>query len=225
MNLTAPSPLTTQCIDPNAAVGNSHFINLPFKIDDYIQATDTTCPPPGVFAANGVLNGSGLPGGCTEDLVHRFYQEQYQIDHGMQDRYVTGSDAVGLIDGLLRHDQAADLRSTCTRRARRSYVIADNFFQGGFGGSFLNHQVLVAAQAPIFANADKSGVTTGCSTGTANCDLHSVVDSNGFPNTYPLYTPTGAVNDGHSPRPPAPWTVHAQLFRRRGGGARGDPVR
>ncbi len=66
VNLKAPSPLTTQCIDPNAAVGNSHFINLPFKIDDYIKATDTTCPPPGVFAANGVLNGSGLPG-----RVHR----------------------------------------------------------------------------------------------------------------------------------------------------------
>ena len=31
-----------------------------------------------------------LPGGCTRDLVHRFYQEQFQLDHGRQDRYVTG---------------------------------------------------------------------------------------------------------------------------------------
>ena len=44
-------------------------------------------------------NGSGLPGGCTRDLVHRYYQEQYQLDGGRQDRYVTGSDAVGLTMG------------------------------------------------------------------------------------------------------------------------------
>jgi hypothetical protein len=28
--------------------------------------------------------------------VHRYYQEQYQLDGGKQNRYVTGSDAVGL---------------------------------------------------------------------------------------------------------------------------------
>src|SRR4051794_4561788 len=44
VNLTAPSPLSTQCIDPNPAVGQSHFINTPFAIDAYIPATATTCP-------------------------------------------------------------------------------------------------------------------------------------------------------------------------------------
>ena len=43
---------------PQTAVGSSHFINLPFNIDTYIPAAATTCPPPGVFAAHGVLNGS-----------------------------------------------------------------------------------------------------------------------------------------------------------------------
>jgi len=51
-----------------------------------------------------------------------------------------------------------------------------------FGGSFLNHQWLIAAAAPVFANADQSGTTT---------DLHSIVDSAGFPNnTYPLDHPS-----------------------------------
>ena len=31
--------------------------------------------------------------------MHRFYQEQYQLDGGRQDRYSTGSDAVGLTQG------------------------------------------------------------------------------------------------------------------------------
>jgi phospholipase C len=189
----------TQCPSarcPNASVGNSHFINLPFNIDKYIPAAAATCPKPGVFAPNGVLatDGSGLPGGCTEDLVHRFYQEQYQIDGGKQDRYVTGSDAVGLSMGYYDTTQLPIYQYLHSQGAPK-YVIADNFFQGGFGGSFLNHQVLVAAQAPVFVNADKSGVQTGCSTGTTNCDLHSVVDSNGFPNSYPLYAPAGAIKD------------------------------
>ena len=32
-------------------------------------------------------------GGCTRDLVHRFYQEQYQINGGAMNRYAVGSDA------------------------------------------------------------------------------------------------------------------------------------
>ena len=65
-------------------------------------------------------------------------------------------------------------------RWARDYVLADHFFQGAFGGSFLNHQVLVAAQAPVFGGADRSGQSSGCATGIANCDLHSVVDANGM---------------------------------------------
>jgi acid phosphatase len=67
------------------------------------------------------------------------------------------------------------------------YVIADHFFQAAFGGSFLNHQYLVAARAPV---------DTAAAPGGADAGLHSIVDGNGFPNaTYPLYTPTGPVKD------------------------------
>jgi hypothetical protein len=31
--------------------------------------------------------------------VHRFYQEQYQLNNGAQNLYTTGSDAVGLTQG------------------------------------------------------------------------------------------------------------------------------
>jgi len=77
------------------------------------------------------------------------------------------------------------------RHGAPNYVIADNFFQGAFGGSFLNHQFLIAAAAPQWpGGADKSGATTGCGSGQANCDLHSVVDTNGMPKGYDLYKPT-----------------------------------
>src|SRR5690349_20574542 len=56
------------------------------------------------------------------------------------------------------------------------YVIADHFFQAAFGGSFLNHQYLVSARAPI----DTAG--QGDHLGS-----HSIVDVNGMPISYPLY--------------------------------------
>jgi acid phosphatase len=72
-----------------------------------------------------------------------------------------------------------------SRRAPH-YVVADRFFQAAFGGSFLNHQYLIAARAPI-----------DTSTGAARQAKTSVLDANGMPTKYPLYTPTRAdVVDG-----------------------------
>ena len=48
--------------------------------------------------------------------------------------------------GYLRHAPRCPSTSTCTARATRDYAIADNFFQAAFGGSFLNHQWLIAAR-------------------------------------------------------------------------------
>lgn len=202
-NLSSPSPLPTTCVDqahpatqgtpPNVQPVNSHFTNTPFSIDEFIPPTATTCPTAG--ADDEVLNGTGTPGGCTGDLVHRFYQEQYQINGGHQNRYTAGSDAAGLTMGYYDTTKLPIYEYLHSAGAP-PYQVADNFFQGAYGGSFLNHQFLVAAQAPVFPNADRSGLTTGCPTGTANCDLHSVVDTNGMPKGYPYYTPDGDVHDG-----------------------------
>jgi phospholipase C len=112
-----------------ATTFQSAFRNQPFAIDDFIQPSDTTCPAPGVFAPNGVLKGSGQPGGCTEDLVHRFYQEQYQLDGGRQDRYVTGSDAVGLTMGHY-HTRSLPIYQYLHQGGHPHYAIADDFPRG-----------------------------------------------------------------------------------------------
>jgi phospholipase C len=179
VNLTAPIPLTPLCD------ATDHFANAPFTIDDYIPATATTCPPPGAFQANGFANGTGLPGGCTRDIVHRFYQEQFQLDNGKQDRYAQGSDAAGLVMG--HYDtKKLPIYQYLHQRRHPDYAITDDFFQGAFGGSFLNHQWLIAAASPVYAGAPAS--------------LQSILDVNGFPNkTYPSYVPQPVgttVNDG-----------------------------
>ena len=171
---TPPQPAT--CTDTTTPTSfQSNFRNAPFQIDvpGRIPMTAKTCPAPGVFAANGVLDPTGLPGGCTRDLVHRYYQEQYQLDGGKQDRYVTGSDAVGLTMGYYDTTKLP-IYMYLHSRHHPDYAIADDFFQGAFGGSFLNHQWLVAAATPTWPNAVNDG--------TAN-DLHSVVDANGMPTT------------------------------------------
>ena len=184
VNLTSP-PLAVSCTDSTHGI-SSAFANKPFTIDTYLPPSATTCPAPGVFAANGVLAGQGEPGGCTRDIVHRFYQEQYQLDGGKQDRYTTGSDAAGLTQGYYDTRQLP-IWKYLHAKGSPNYVIADRFFQAAFGGSFLNHQYLIAAQAPVDTSAGPGGADAG---------LHSVVDANGFPNVgYPLYTPTTTVKD------------------------------
>jgi phospholipase C len=185
VNLTSPSPLATTCTDTTGATPfESAFVNKPFKIDAYISSRDTTCPAPGERATNGKAKGTGLPGGCTRDLVHRYYIEQYQINGGKQNRYVTGSDAAGLSMGYYDTTKLPIYKYLNSHGAPK-YVIADHFFQGAFGGSFLNHQWLIAGAAPVFAGATNDG--------GAN-DLHSVVDANGMPTSTPLYaSPLGAA--------------------------------
>jgi acid phosphatase len=179
VNLTVP-PLVATCTDSTSTptTFTSHFANASFTIDPLIPATATTCPKPGVFAANGVLSGQGVAGGCTRDLVHRFYQEQYQLDNGKMDRYVTGSDATGLTLGVY-DTKALPIYQYLHGKSHPRYAIEDDFFQGAFGGSYLNHQWLVCACAPIWVGAPNDG--------GAN-DLHSVVDGNGMPNNYPNYS-------------------------------------
>src|SRR5438270_894557 len=142
VNLTSP-PLASTCTDSTTATTfTSAFPNAPFLIDSIIAPTDTTCPKPnGTFAARGFLKGTGLPGGCTEDIVHRYYQEQFTMDGGRQDRYVTGSDAVGLTMGRY-NTQALPIYAYLHGNGAPHYAIADNFFQAGFGGSYFNHQML-----------------------------------------------------------------------------------
>jgi acid phosphatase len=84
----------------------------------------------------------------TRDLVHRFFEHQMQIDGGKNDGYAAWSDAGGLVMGYYDSSQSA------LYRLAQEFVLADNFFQGAFGGSFLNHQYLICACAPEYPNAD-----------------------------------------------------------------------
>jgi acid phosphatase len=84
----------------------------------------------------------------TRDLYHRFFEHQMQIDGGRNDQYAAWADAGGLTMGHF------DTARSALYSLARQFVLADTFFQGAFGGSFLNHQYLICACAPEYAGAD-----------------------------------------------------------------------
>jgi acid phosphatase len=84
----------------------------------------------------------------TRDLYHRFFEHQMQINGGGNDGFAAWADSGGLTMG--HFDYSASRLYALAQR----YVLADEFFEGAFGGSFLNHQYLICACAPEYPNAD-----------------------------------------------------------------------
>jgi phospholipase C len=124
--------LTAKGVTPPVTQAQTeHLPNKPFAIDD----------EKGFNTQLGVT---------THDLWHLFYQNQMQINGGKNDMFVAYADAGALVMG---HYDGSKLPLW---NVAKQYVLADNFFQGAFGGSFLNHFELICACIPKYPDADKS---------------------------------------------------------------------
>jgi acid phosphatase len=117
---------------------SANMPNRPFQIDS----------PAGLDAPASLV---------TRDLVHRFYNDQMQINNGKNDLFAAHSDAGGLVMGYYDGSKMA------MWKLAQQYTLADNFYIGAFGGSFLTHQFLICACAPQYPNADKSPAAGGIS--------------------------------------------------------------
>jgi len=84
---------------------------------------------------------------ATPDVTHRFYQEQEQINGGKMNKFALNNYTKGLAMGYYKTSELPLFELA------RKYTLCDHFFHSVFGGSFLNHQWLVAAATPIFKNA------------------------------------------------------------------------
>jgi phospholipase C len=159
-------PYATLPTPPGGAFPST-LANAPFSIEQYIPA-----------AAK------------TPDLVHRFYQQQAQINGGKMDKFAAISDAKGLVMGYY-HTANLPLAAEAADN-----TLCDNFFHGAFGGSFLNHVHLIAAQAPTFANAPAA--------------MRAQLDANGKLVKDGVVTPDGyVVNTAFTVNTPHPASVPA----------------
>jgi phospholipase C len=150
--------------------------NAPFAIEDYVPS-DQRIP----------------------DLVHRFYQEQTQIDGGRMDKFALVSNAKGEVMGFY-HTGPLPLAAEAS-----NYVLCDNFFHAAFGGSFLNHIWLIAARTPVFPNALSTMVAQ------LGADGSLVKDGAVTPDGYAVNT-SFTVNQPHPASVPANQLVPNQTF-------------
>ncbi len=129
----------------------------------------------------------------TEDVTHRYYQEQLQIDGGKMDKYafynIQGSSA-GLSQGYYTTNLLPLLPMA------QKYTLCDNFFHSAFGGSFLNHQWLIASASPTFPNAPAGIVANPALDASGNIAADNFVTPDGF-----------AVNTCYSVNTPHPATT------------------
>jgi len=120
------TPVVTQAASANLP-------NAPFSIQTAFRA------------ASGVTLSTAT---VTRDLYHRFFENQMQIGGGTNDAFAAWSDAGGLTMGYF------DYSASALYRLAEQYALADQFFEGAYGGSFLNHLYLVCACAPEYPHAD-----------------------------------------------------------------------
>jgi len=154
--LQTVSAQSTQQVDRNGAV----LPTLPpvwsgltqTGVTPVITEPMTADLPNGAFAIDDPTGFNAPISTATRDLVHRFYQNQMQIDGGKNDRFVAWGDSGALVMG--RYTAGADKLPLW--KIAQQYTLADNFFMAAYGGSFLNHQWLICACSPVYPDADKS---------------------------------------------------------------------
>jgi acid phosphatase len=124
--------LTAKGVTPAVTQAETeHLPNQPFAVDD----------PNGFNKSLGVI---------TQDLWHRFYQNQMQIDGGRNDKFVAWADSGAMVMSYW------DGSSMAMWKIAQRYTLEDDFFMGAFGGSFMNHIWLACACVGTYPDADKS---------------------------------------------------------------------
>src|SRR5262245_18492892 len=146
------------------------------------------------------------PADRTNDIVHRFYTEQLQIGNGVlqpgagnNNKFVTWSDNKNLV---LSGFDATNLPEGLLAQ---QYTMDDNFFHAAYGGSYLNHQFLVAAAAPQWSQPIPAGflstwdpTTQTLKDGNLTIDGKYAVNTTFSANLVPSFVTPGAATLEHS---------------------------
>jgi len=156
---TLPQPFNTNAKGPDTRFP-ADLPNKPFNIDQYSPQDQK-----------------------TGDLVHRFYQEQLQIDGGKMDKFVAWSDAAGLAMGYF------DTSKLALTKYAQQYTLADNFFHAAFGGSYLNHFWLICACTPVWKNAPANLISQENGSGGMVKDGSVTPDGYSINTSFSVYSP------------------------------------
>ncbi|MGZ3770445.1 MAG: alkaline phosphatase family protein [Bdellovibrio sp.] len=147
--------------------------NKPFVIDKYIKPFEK-----------------------VPDPIHEFHTHQLQINNGLNDLFVAYSGVGALPMGSF------DMKKTFLWKMAAEYTLADQFYQSAFGGSFLNHQWLIAAQTPLYKNPPKELLIELNAHGIPTKGKPLTPDGyavNSIQPFFPPFEPEEAKKQGHLP--------------------------
>jgi phospholipase C len=137
------TPYTTLPPDPETApmmsILPNNLPNAPFNLDQYVPLNWTTDADGGPSPAT------------TPDVTHRYYHEIAQINGGKMDNFVWLNSSLGMAMGYYH---TANLKLATEAK---NFTLCDHFFHAAFGGSFLNHQWLIAAATPKWEGTADGG--------------------------------------------------------------------
>ncbi|HVZ88308.1 MAG TPA: acid phosphatase, partial [Polyangia bacterium] len=122
----------------------------------------------------------------TMDIAHKFFENQMELNGGTNDMFASWEDAGGITLGHW------DYSKSKLYALAQEYVLADNFFMGAYGGSFLNHQYLICACAPTAPTAWVTATTT-TPAATINV-LTASPNSKGVPQLVSTGSPASALD-------------------------------
>jgi phospholipase C len=159
-----PYPYLPTCIDVKKQIPYpqipAQLPNAPFDLQPYIPLSQ-----------------------MTGALVHRFYQEQYQINGGKMNAFAAWSNAAGFVMSTY------DASNTSMGLLAKNFVLCDNWFHSCYGGSMCGVLWLFSAQMPLWPNAPKELVAKILPSGALIKD--GIVSPNGY-----------AINDAEPFFPP-----------------------
>jgi acid phosphatase len=151
-----------------------------------ITVADTFGKPNNYFYLDDPSGYNLTTNGATRDMFHRFYQNQMQINNGANNQFVAWADSGGLVMGVW------DGSKLPLWDIAKKYTLCDNFFQGAFGGSYLNHQYIYCATVPYYPNAS---IRVPDLISVVNSDNTTLTLTNDTQNKSALLGPPIYIND------------------------------
>jgi acid phosphatase len=174
--VAAGAPLAPQILTEAQTAAYLNTFNHPFSLVDLYDSASTIDTNPLTYT--------------NRDLYHRFYENQMQINGGRNNKFAAWADSGGLVMMYIPNNTPDHPLWTLARQ----HVLADNFFQSAFGGSYLNHQFLICSCAPIYPGDGTTPINPAAPTNASAAPKPSVLDADGVTLTPSATSPASAMD-------------------------------
>jgi acid phosphatase len=174
--VTAGAPLAPQILTQAQTAAYLNTFNHPFSLLSLYDSASTIDTDPLTYT--------------NRDLYHRFYENQMQINGGSNNKFAAWADSGGLVMMYIPNNTPDHPLWALAQKN----VLADNFFQSAFGGSYLNHQFLICSCAPIYPGNGTTPINPAAPTDPTTVPKPSVLNADGVTLTTSTTSPASALD-------------------------------